>query len=223
MIDILEHYFWRSVPEEDTFTTSQGLKNKVDEAGNLKPFRGNTTVFLLDEDTKQKLRFLQDSLYRTVPDMLAKPLQEDTFHMTLHSLEDDPPDTPGLEERMAAAAEKAEVLLKAWKDDTVLHMKTSWLFNMVNTSIVLGLMPADPDSWHRLNDMYMALEEVKPLGYPMTPHITMAYYRPGVYDRAQMDRLCAALQNVDLEITLPMRALVLQDFTDMNHYLTVSG
>ena len=221
MIDILENYFWRSIQEDNTFETNRNLNQKVDETGRIQPYKGNTTVFLLDKDTKKKLKQLQDLLYQAVPEMLAERLQEDTFHMTLHSLEDDKPDVPGLAERMAEAACKAEALIKAWKGGPSLQMKTSWLFNMVNTSIVLGLMPADSESWHRLDEMYLALEEVKPLGYNMTPHITMAYLRPGVYDRTQMDRLRNTLQNVDMEITLPMKALVLQNFTDMNHYETV--
>lgn len=221
MIDILENYFWRSIPEDNTFQTNRNLTQKVDGAGRIQPYKGNTTVFLLDKDTKKNLKQLQDLLYQAVPEMLAERLQEDTFHMTLHSLEDDKPDTPGLAERMAEAARKADALLKDWKNSPPLRMLTSWLFNMVDTSIVLGLMPADPDSWHRLDEMYMALEAVKPLGYDMTPHITMAYYRPGIYDRTQMDRLRNVLQNVDMEITLPMKALVRQNFADMNHYETV--
>ena len=221
MINILEHYFWQSLPRTTGFTTHKGLESKVDTAGKLKPYAGNTTVFLLDDTVQDALAALQDSLYEKVPDMLAEPLQKDTFHMTLHSLADGVPDMPGLGEKMDAAAQKATMLLESWKHGPDLKMRTSWLFNMMNTSIVLGLMPADAQSWQRLDEMYTALEAVVPLGYAMTPHITMAYYRPGAYEEADKLRLGAVLRNIDMELILPMSALVLQNFTDMNHYTTI--
>ena len=92
---------------------------------------------------------------------------------------------------------------------------------MVDTSIVLGLAPVDRESWQRLDEMYMALEEVVPLGYAMTPHITMAYFRPGTYQQEQVRKLAAAFQKVELRIALSMDDLVLQHFSDMNHYETI--
>ena len=73
----------------------------------------------------------------------------------------------------------------------------------------------------RLDEMYTLLEDVVHLGYALTPHITMAYFLPGTYSEEQVQRLSKVLRNVDLEITLDMKNLVLQNFTDMNHYKTV--
>jgi hypothetical protein len=112
-------------------------------------------------------------------------------------------------------------ILPRWQNKKSLKMKTTWLFNMVNTSIVLGLSPADEESRKQLDEMYMTLEKVVPLGYALTPHITMAYFRPGTYSQEQVQRLTSALKAVDLDITLRMQDLVFQNFTDMNHYETV--
>ena len=122
---------------------------------------------------------------------------------------------------MRYTQERVSQILPVWKDASPLRMKTTWLFNMVNTSIVLGLAPADDDSWRRLGEMYMTLESVVNLDYAMTPHITMAYFLPGTYGPDQVQRLSGALRNVELEITLDMKNLVLQEFFDMNHYETV--
>lgn len=73
----------------------------------------------------------------------------------------------------------------------------------------------------RLDEMYTLLEDVVHLGYALTPHITMAYFLPCTYTPAQVQRLSAALRNVDIEITLDMKNLVFQNFTDMNHYETL--
>lgn len=221
MINTLDNYICCSMPQWGDFTTNPNLRKKVDEAGNLLPFLGNTVVFLMDDDTKEKLRQLQESLYRAVPDMLAQPLQMSTFHMTQHDLANGTPEQPGLQDYMRYTQERVSRILPGWKDAPPLRMKTTWLFNMVNTSIVLGLKPADEESWHRLDEMYTTLEDVVYLGYALTPHITMTYFLPGTYTQEQVQRLSSALRKVDLEITLDMKNLVFQEFSDMNHYETV--
>lgn len=221
MINTLDDYICSSMPQWGDFTTNPNLRKKLDENGDLLPFMGNTVVFLLDDNAKEQLRQLQEELYRAAPDMLAKPLQMSTFHMTLHDLANGTPDRPGLSDYMNYTQERASQLLPDWKADDPLRMKTTWLFNMVNTSIVLGLAPADEDSWHRLDAMYTALENVVHLGYALTPHVTMGYFLPGTYSQEQIQRLSSALRKVDLEITLDMKNLVFQEFSDMNHYETV--
>ena len=221
MINTLDEYICHSLPQWGDFTTNPNLRKKVDEGGKLLPYMGNTVVFLLDDDTKDRLRQLQDSLYQAAPDMLAQPLQMSTFHMTLHDLANGTSEQPGLQEYMRYTQERVSQILPGWKDTASLRMKTTWLFNMVNTSIVLGLKPADEESWRRLDEMYTTLEDVVHLGYALTPHITMAYFLPGTYGSDQVQRLSVALRNVELEITLDMKNLVLQEFFDMNHYETV--
>ena len=56
MINTLDDYICNSMPWWGDFTTNPNLRKKVDEEGNLLPFLGNTVVFLLDDDTKEKLR-----------------------------------------------------------------------------------------------------------------------------------------------------------------------
>lgn len=221
MINTLDDYICRSMPQWGAFTTNPNLCKKVDEEGNLLPFLGNTVVFLLNDKTKEKLQKIQESLYQAAPEMLAQPLQASTFHMTLHDLANGMPDQPGLPEYMSYTREQALQLLPAWKGALPLRMKSTWLFNMVNTSIVLGLKPADEESWRRLDEMYSTLEDVVHLGYALTPHITVGYFRPGTYSPEQVQRLSEVLRHVDLEITLCMEDLVLQNFSDMNHYETL--
>ena len=221
MIDILERHISRSMSYPGDFVTPEGLKYKVGPDGKLLPYVGNTTVFLLDEDTKRELKQLQDELYRAAPWMLAEPLKAESFHMTLHSLEDGPPGMPGLSERMTRAEVLAKPLLSEWQGQPPIPMKTTWMFNMAHTSIVLGLQPIDNDSWKRLDEMYCALEMVHPLGYAMTPHITLCYFRPGTYSQEEIAPLRDVLRKVDMDITLQMEDLVVQEFRDMNTYMTV--
>lgn len=222
MINILYDYIHNSLPDWGDFTTNPGLNRKVDWDGTLLPFIGNTVVFLLDGGTKEALGRLQQELYAAAPEMLAQPLSPDTFHATLHDLWNGTPDSPDGEAAMAAAAEKAMPILKLCREISPIAMRATWTFNMVNTSIVLGLEPADEVSWRRLDAMYCAMDTVCPLGYALTPHITLAYYRPGIYDVQIVSRLKKALRLVELETVLNPQNLVLQNFCSMNHYETVS-
>ena len=78
MIDILSDYIWRSLPERD-FVTNPNLEKKVTETGKMRPYQGNTTIFLLNEKTKKALHRLQNELYVAVPHLLAERLPTDTF------------------------------------------------------------------------------------------------------------------------------------------------
>lgn len=220
MINTLDHYICKSLPEEGDFSTNPNLRKKVDEKGRFLPFQGNTTVFLLDDETKAKLQSLQQSLYDAAGEMLAGKLEPATFHLTLHDLVNGPEGTPGLEENIAAVKTRVKQMLARWQGMPPLKMHTTWLFNMVNTSIVLGLAPADEDSRSRLDKMYESLEEVVRLGYAMTPHITMAYFLPGTYSQEKISSLRAALKPVDMNVELRVEDLVYQIFRDMNHYKT---
>lgn len=220
MINSLKTYIRRSIPAAGCFVTGKHLQQKVRNDGTLLPYYGNTVVYRLDRDSRAQLRLLQDSLYACAPELLAQPLDADTFHMTVHDLVNGPMRTVALQIRIAGAEEQAFSVLKEVCPAKALRMKTTWMFNMVNTSIVLGLEPADSESYEALDRMYLALEEVVPLGYDLTPHITLAYFKPGVYDAGQMDRLRQALKPVELEILLRPENLEVQFFRDMNTYET---
>lgn len=220
MINLLKDYIFRSLPDREDFSTNPNLRKKVSEGGDFLPFYGNTLVFDLSDETKEQLQLLQASLYRSAGWMLSRQLDPSTFHMTLHDLVNGPERTPALQHRMTEAETAAKQLMPYWQNQPPLRMKTTWLFNMVNTSIVLGLEPADEDSLRRLDEMYMSLETVVPLGYALTPHITMAYFLPGTYTRYDLDCLRKALQPVELDISLNLSDLYYQEFTDMNHYVS---
>lgn len=216
MINPLYDYIERSLPEYGGFCTNPNLSQKVNENGGLLPFYGNTAVFTLDSGTVDLLTGLQRELYDAAGWMLAEPLRPETFHMTLHDLVNGKsPD----QEMMAVARSRAEHILRWWDEEKPIRMRTTWMFNMVSTSIVLGLVPEDADSYYRLDAMYGALEAVVPLGYALTPHITLAYFRPGSYTQQETDCLRRALCSVDHVLELRRENLVVQDFRDMNTYL----
>ena len=221
MINILEDYISQSLPEWGDFSTNPNLIKKVSPSGEFLPFYGNTVVFDLSDETKKTLQYLQKELYRNAGWMLSQKLDPSTFHMTLHDMVNGSELTEELKARMEAAEVEAKAILMQWKNLPPLRMKTTWLFNMVNTSIVLGLTPADEETWCRLDKMYTALESVVRLGYALTPHITMAYFKPGTWSQYDLNCLRQALHPVEVEVDQRMENLVYQEFMDMNHYETI--
>ena len=161
---------------------------------------------------------MQEELYKNAGWMLSQRIDPATFHMTLHDLVNAPELTDDLKCRMQEAEVKAKSIMETWKGQTPLRMNASLLFNMVNTSIVLGLAPADEESWHQLDEMYTTLESVVHLGYALTPHITMAYFMPGTYTQYDLNYLRRAMHPVELEVELRVEDLHYQVFQNMNHY-----
>lgn len=216
MLNTLRHCRENSVPA--LLETAPGLSDKVDASGQLLPFPGNTVVFLLDEQVKRQLSMLQEELYSRCGDFLAQRLHPDTFHMTLHDLANG--SCLSQKEEMAHGAKEILDRIRGAKIPPI-PMKAACSFNMVNTSIVLLLEPADDDAWQQLDDLYMQFQQVRTLPYALTPHITLAYFRPGCYPESQTHRLRCALTSVELDVMLEPRALVLQDFDHMNAYKTI--
>jgi hypothetical protein len=141
MLNLLYGYIENSLPE-GKLTTSPGLRAKVDDAGAFLPFEGNTVVFLLSDEEKAALSVLQDSLYAAAGHLLAQRLSPDTFHMTLHDLANGAPDEK-TQAWMQATEPIAKRILEDIKAEVLppIAMRGTWMFNMVNTSIVLGLAP----------------------------------------------------------------------------------
>lgn len=218
MINLLEKYIFRSLPEWGDLTTNPNLCKKVSRTGAFLPFYGNTIVFDLNDTAKVHLQKVQEELYCAAGWMLSQKLDPSTFHMTLHDLVNAPEMSDDLKTKMKKAENQAKPILEQWQGQRPLVLNATWLFNMVNTSIVLGLRPADEDSWRRLDEMYLTLESVVPLGYALTPHITMAYFKPGTYSQYDLNCLRKALHPVEMELELSMDNLEHQTFVHMNAY-----
>ena len=103
-------------------------------------------------------------------------------------------------------------------------MKSKYIFNMVNTSLVLGLYPADEDEYRGLMELYYIFDSVKELSYPLTPHITLAYYNINGFDLQAAEVLedtVNRLNNNEFELELNVHYLYYQRFTSMNDYINI--
>lgn len=210
-----------SLPERGMIT-GVGLSKKVSPTGRLLRYEGSTVVFKLPDAVKTAIAGIQKMLYEVCSDVLADPLSKDTFHITLHDLVSGKPSS-----KLSREIKQIEpmVLRRVGyisAQEQPIRMKSTYLFNMVNTSMVLGFEPEDEDSCYMLMEYYQELQQELPLNYLLTPHVTLAYFRPGEIRPDQIKRLQSVVDRVKecapiyIELMGCMAEYTL--FTDMNHY-----
>ena len=224
-INSFEEKSWSFAP--GNFKGNPSLEKKVHPDNTFRPFYGDTVVFDLDDTTKERLAKWLDELYATVPECFAEHLAADTFHMTLHDLCNSW-EFSEIEKEVEANRKAVQSLRKGIPEFNSIRMKSKYIFNMVNTSLVLGLYPTDETEYKKLMALYETFNAVKKLPYPLTPHITLAYYNVHGFSDASARRLeelvyhlnCAELEN-EKEIVLEAKDLYYQHFDSMNHYSNV--
>ena len=137
--------------------------------------RSGISQSALSDIVKKKLTEYVDLLYQSAPECFCERLASNTFHVTLHDLSNSPvlQNVAGeLFENELRVIEKKREIQQAAK--TTLKLKSNYIFNMVDTSLVLGLYSADKDEYCQLMRLYSIFDDVKKLDYPFTPHITLA-------------------------------------------------
>lgn len=230
--EYVEKKTWKYAPIGGPFPTHTDLGNKIGPEGQFRPFSGSTAVFRLDRDTFRLARLMQALLHRHLEDtgMLAQPLPEDSLHMTLHDLVSPEQTLSGGEGEKEYAREVensvnlAETVVRSIQERYAgqeIVLIPDRIVNMVGKSLVLLLKPASERDDALLLELYRQFDAVKTLPYPLTPHITLAYFRPGMIDG---DRLGAVVQAMQPEPhTSPVcrlypEALMVQRFSDMARY-----
>lgn len=209
---------------DDYFRGNPSIALKVDEDNSFRPFYGDTVVFNLDDATKEKLEKIVDSINEVAPECFCERLVPNTFHMTLHDLSN----SPVLEN---IATELFHNELKAVKiagkiANQKIKMRSKYIFNMVNTSLVMGLYPANEEEYNKLMDLYYLFDDVKKLGYPLTPHITLSYYNVdgfSVESARKLENIVKELnaKDMEIEIELDTKELFYQKFVSMNDYINI--
>lgn len=212
-----------SLPHEGGLVTRESLNAKVAPEGGLRPFYGNTVIYELDDASKLALSQRQVLLHHRAGWCLAEPLAPETFHITLHDLVNGPEEA-AVAAGIARTEGQALGLLEALRREGMppIRMVSTHVFSMVATSVVMGFAPQTEADCAALMGLYERFHTVVPLGWGLTPHVTLAYYRPGGYGRETVDALnravCEAEALPPIRLTLAPERLVYRRFSDMNHY-----
>ncbi len=213
-----------SLPRDGFLTTKPLLVEKVAPDGSLRPFFGNTMIFDLPQDRQLTIARMQLLLHHRCSGMMAQPLTPDTLHMTLHDLLNGV-DESALAEGVARTGAQAQAILAQLRQSEIppLHLTSTLAFNMTGGSVALGFAPDTEEDCAAIMGMHARFQEVVALSYPLTPHVTLAYFLPGSYGPEEVARLRAALAEINslpkVRLTLTPDALHYYRFEDMNTYL----
>lgn len=208
------------LPDGD-FGVNPSLKNKVDSDNKFKPFFGDTTVFDLTDTTKATIECIVDELYINAGECFCERLKGDTFHVTLHDLSNSNCLVDIGEELFHNELSLLNVINESKIASSKITMQTNFIINMVNTSIVLALKPKTEEDYSKLMSLYNVVDNVKGLPYPLTPHITLAYFNPsGFSDESarKLEKVVNKLNESEFDIPLFTDTLYYEKFTDMNTY-----
>jgi len=206
------------------FTPSEGVGKKVARDGMFRSFFGDTVVFKIRQEEQQQIEHIAKSLYKSFGDCFAEQLDAKAYHVTLHDLvsENDL-------SQIAVQIFENELLIKdAFASlnplQNSIKMKSVYLHNMVNTSIVLVLIPESKADYQELIRLKRILQMISPLNYPLTPHITLAYFNRLKIDQDKMkdlSRLATELYSESLHFSLHIDDLFYQKFINMNRYYDI--
>ena len=232
LADYEERTAWKNEPVRGAFHTHKELAAKVNADGSYAPFPGCTAVFRPDRLCREVIPLIARVIREKAgdPDLLADPLPDAGIHMTLHDLVSpefcrcDPADPAAYRhetaESLEQAAETTEQIRREYAGCRI-TMLADRIVNMVSKSLVLLLKPRSEQDGELLAELYSRFDRIRHLPYPLTPHITLAYFRPGVIDG---DRLGAALDFAQIRpqnapaFEFCAEALTAQYFGDMRAY-----
>lgn len=221
---------WKYEPIRGSFPAADSLSEKVEQDGSYRPFRGTTVVFRPGSSCLQAVQLMQRALYCRLEGtgMLASPLPASTIHMTLHDLISPEKSAAAAKEdyeaEMDASIRAAVGIVEGIRREYAgrrISMTADRIVNMVSKSLVLMLRPKTEEDYELLQELYRRFDPVVSLPYPLTPHITLAYFRPGMLDG---DKLGEAVEHVQIlperapEFDFYPEALTVQVFRDMQSY-----
>lgn len=210
----------------EKFMPNASVQSKVREDRTFSRFVGDTVVFNLSHQQKKMIfeRYIKP-LYDVAPQCFAEKLQEHTLHMTLHDLNATCTDDYEVLKNMF----ETEVLISRLIDELgvktqTINMVVTCAFNMVNTSLVLGLRPKEEEDYEKLMNLYCHIDSIRSLPYPLTPHITLAYFNREGFDGEalhKIEHVINYLNRATFEIPLSTKRLVYQKFVSMNDYFNI--
>ena len=144
--------------------------------------------------------------------------------MTLHDLSN----SPVLDEVESKMSENKAKLIRKINEvpvaDFKIKMKSNNIFNMVNTSLVLGLYPDNAAEYEKIMSLYKYADNIMNLSYPFTPHITLAYYNRNGFSHSsvlKLEKIVNKLNRYSFDIEISTEKLVYQNFISMNEYKNI--
>ena len=209
---------------ETNFLPNSCVTEKVNSDNTFGAFYGDTVVFDLATEDKIWLAEIVKKLYDEAPGCFAEKLPVSSYHMTLHDLSSG----SQFSELTGDLEQNRQRIEKRLDDKPLAHktikMTSHFIFNMCNTSLVMGLVPVSESDYKILRGLYQLVDDVRRLPYPFTPHITLAYYHVNgfsVNEVKKLKRIVAELNKNQRRFVLDTSRLYYQTFSSMEYYQTI--
>jgi hypothetical protein len=205
---------------------SRSLRLKVQEDGRYRPFCGDTVIFPLHSAEITNLEKLERQLHERIPESLAEPLVPEQMHLTLHDLSNGP-SADDIGERLLSNERQCQRIfgelaahLANRPEDAHIRLVSALAFPCAGISVVLAFPPATEKDHRLIMNAYNLFDEVVYLDYWLRIHVTLAYFRPGIFDLERRAALEGWLQSAQpqIELNLDLRQLQYCRFQNMNDY-----
>lgn len=211
-----------------------GVVKKVDNLGQYKEFEGDTIVWPCDEKTIHNCFHLQKKIYSACSDLLAEPLPPDSFHVTIHDLNNVfscDEDEKMLSEKMEISFRKCQDIfltlgeyLKNTPDQSFVKLESIGLSTSNMVSFVMKFIPATKKDYKILMNLYNLFENIVYLDYFLRPHISFGYFLPenvGKYGMKEISKLMEYSKEHKIELIMNLNDIVYQRFSSMSAYRTM--
>ena len=198
------------------------LLDKVKEDNCFNIFFGDTVVFDLDSEVKEKVYDYIDILYKIIPECFCEKIKKETLHVTLHDLSNST-DFEEVYDKMKANELALRKLINGFLQKSI-KMYTNYIINMTDTSLVLTLKPLKTEDYDNLMEYYELIDRIFKLDYKLTPHITLAYFNRYGFDKTAVEKLKSVVKSLNelrFEFSLNANKLIYQHFKTMNDYENV--
>ena len=210
--------------EKKFFETRQSVKDKVDSTNHFKDFYGDTIVFDLGLNYKNRINSIISELYNYVPECFCERLSKDNLHITLHDLS-----SSKRIEDVSSLLHVNQIRLNQILNTVkimpqTIRMKTHCIANILNISLVLVFVPINNEEYLKLITLYRLFDGVRTLDYYYSPHVTLGYYNINGFDVSSVEKLenlVKKLNEEEFEITISTEKLFYQIFTSMDEYTNI--
>ncbi|KLO23812.1 hypothetical protein X275_01610 [Marinitoga sp. 1197] len=201
-----------------------GIKLKVNLEGKYIRFIGNTILIFIEQNDIKIIKEIQKILYSKVGEILALPLNADTFHITIHDL----CNSFTYKNVVKCMKETEKNIKKIFIENfcvlknEIISFKSIGLFHG-GSAIGIQFIPANKKDYLLLMNIYNKIEKIFPLNKILIPHITLGYYKPVDYSIEELKKIKSAIETIkfNIKINLKIKNLSFEKFYTMNDYSTI--
>ena len=233
---------WKQNPFCGQYPTHYQLPDAITVSGQCRPYNGAAVAFHIRDDLLSRVLNIQDCLYAhpESASQLAERLPESALHMVLHDLVSpeyctvhemlgsDGNLSEGFRHEITEDITQALSILKNVRREHLglhIHMRADRIVNLLSKSLVLLLRPETEQDFERFMALYRAFDPVATFDYPPTPHITLAYFRPGNINADALGQIIDAVQIQDdppMVIDFPISDLCVRMYRNLAEYTDIA-